>query len=517
MAEVKAGAAVTVSAPADVTISPRRGTHDGVLALEAGPAPDTSALGLALGAASLSLVADFDLLRATGASVTTLAAGAKPVTVKVDVKADESALLLLETDGGVFAWQYPERRVAKVPTGLGLGAVSGPSSTLIFQISPDAPQGLALGSKAVRNSPVWKWIVEKTVGVIRARVLKFVAGKLEDAVVHKIEGGLTEGVTSLADADPAQWNAKAAKVALRTSIGPPRVLLMVHGTFSTTAGSFGSLVSSAGGKAFLEKVRTNYDAVIGFDHKTLGKGVEENAMAMLQAIAPLLPQGATIDAIAYSRGGLVYRVFAETLLPKQRPDLKLGKAAFVGCTNGGTHLAEPDNWEALVDLYTNVTMAASRMVSLLAGGGALSPIVTGAIETIASFVKYMSVVGVTDRRVPGLADMEPNSTLVEALNGASPVGEAADYFAITSNFVAHIDAGKAITAELKQMLVDKVTNRLFATDNDLVVDTSSMISLGKRQIQLKPSHIFEFGDREDVYHTVYFASSEAVEQLQSWF
>ncbi len=97
-------------------------------------------------------------------------------------------------------------------------------------------------------------------------------------------------------------------------------------------------------------------------------------MQIMDALDRLgIPQGSSVDAVAHSRGGLVYRMLAEKVLANRRPDIKLGKAIFVGCTNGGTHLAEPENWAAMVDLYTNAIMAGARAIVGLAGGAMVSP------------------------------------------------------------------------------------------------------------------------------------------------
>ena len=101
-------------------------------------------------------------------------------------------------------------------------------------------------------------------------------------------------------------------------------------------------------------------ALIGFDHRTLAEGRKVTLKAILQALELLsLPKGSTINFTVASRGGLVYRTLAEQLLAA-RPDIKLGQAIFVACTNAGTHLAEPENWIAMIDLYTNVIMAGAR-------------------------------------------------------------------------------------------------------------------------------------------------------------
>ena len=53
--------------------------------------------------------------------------------------------------------------------------------------------------------------------------------------------------------------------------------------------------------------------------------------------------------IAYSRGGLIARSLIEHLLPTGGWGATVGRVVFVGCTNGGNALAEPDNWRRFAD------------------------------------------------------------------------------------------------------------------------------------------------------------------------
>ena len=517
MASVSVTGSVRVDAPEGVTVTPRVApATSAALGAAAGAAADHSVLAEGLRGAGFEVAADFDLH--VSAPARQLGAAAQPVRVRVDVKAKENAVLLLEAPGGVFAWSFPQDRHAK-PAGLGVApAARGLSAgTLVFNLTPSEHQdGVGISFKSLKGSPVWDWVVRKAGGAIRTRVLKFVIGKLEDFAVDRIEGGLKSGLTSLAHDDPRDWRVGGDAVPSLT--GAKKLLLMVHGTFSTTTGSYGGLAAGTAGPAFLKAARSRYDAVVGFDHRTLGQGVEQNARDIMQALAGL-PQGAHIDAVAYSRGGLVYRTFAEEILAAQRPDIRLGKCVFVGCTNGGTHLAEPDNWAAMVDLYTSIALAATKLLTRLAGPGAraVGMVVSELIRLLGKFVQYLSVVAITDRRVPGLADMEPDSQLVKRLNAATTGSERlADYFVITSNFVPKLDPDKGMTAELVEMLLDRITNRLFKTENDLVVDTRSMALLGGRQARLKETNVFNYGDVEDIYHTIYFGADRTAQQLSTW-
>ena len=518
MASVAVTSSVRVEASEGVRVTPRVAPAGAAaLGAAAGAPTDHSVLAQGLAAAEFQLAADFDVHVATTARG--LGAASRPVRVSVDVKAQENAVLLLEAPGGVYAWSFPEARRAK-PAGLGMAPTSGLSAaTLVFDLSPSGGQddeALGISFKGLKGSPIWDWVVGKAPGSLRARVLKFVIRKIEDYAVDKIEKRITTGLTSLAGDDPTRWRVGGDPAPALG--GAQKLLLMVHGTFSSTTGSYGSLTSGTDGPAFLNAARNRYDAVVGFDHRTLAQGVEQNATDMMKVLAAL-PQGAHVDAVAYSRGGLVYRTLAEELLAQQRPDIRLGKCVFVGCTNGGTHLAEPKNWAAMVDLYTSIGLAGVGFLTRFGGPGGLAVglVVGELIRLIGKFVQYLSVVAITDRRVPGLADMQPSSELVKRLNGANAGNERlAEYYVVTSNFVPKLDPEKGLTNELKQMLIDKVTNRLFKTDNDLVVDTESMAMFGGRQARLQETNVYNYGDIEDIYHTIYFGADNTAKQLSSW-
>ncbi len=516
MPDVHPAPGVRITVPEGMTVTPM-GSSGSALAAAAAAPSQPSPMDESLLAAGFHVVADVRMAR-TAAAAPGLGAAAAPPTVSVDVQAQESAILLLETGDGVFAWNYPQARRPQ-PAGLGMAA-SMPGATLVFSMAPPAAgDALAFGLGDI-FSPVLHWVMGEIDGV-RARVLKFFVGKAIDLVIDKVEGAAVTGLTSLAPDNPALWKPGGSPIAAPASTpsgGAPQVLLMVHGTFSNTTGSFGALTTTAEGRAFLAEARARYAAVWGFDHKTLAVGPDANASDMIVALQPLLPQGAVVDAVAYSRGGLVYRELAERLLPQVRPDVTLRKAVFVACTNGGTHLAEPKNWKALVDLYTNAAMAATRAITAAAGAPLAGVIAGVTIQLVAQFVQYLSVVAIGDQKVPGLAAMEPDpGAIVRALNGAAvPAAVRTAYHAITSNFVAKLDLAKGITKDLEEMITDGVTNQLFGDDNDLVVDTQFMTMLGSRGALLKPADVFAFGSGDSVCHTTYFAAPQTAQQLSGW-
>ncbi len=84
-----------------------------------------------------------------------------------------------------------------------------------------------------------------------------------------------------------------------TSDGP--WLLFLHGTLSSTWGSFGELWSKARDTQ-LTALRTAYgNRIIAFEHTTLTESPVQNA----RDLAALLPRRATLHVVSHSRGGLV--------------------------------------------------------------------------------------------------------------------------------------------------------------------------------------------------------------------
>ncbi|WP_084803267.1 CHAT domain-containing protein [Bradyrhizobium sp. NAS80.1] len=513
MAALEVANGIVIQSPDDVEVRVvqdgpvRRGLRRGAASQMSG----TDQLRRALSASDFTIAAEVEMVPTRPGTRALRRDPQTPTQIEVEVGPSERAMVLIEGAGGVYAWTYPQQ--AGQPSRQRAGA-----QVLVFPLTAGT-RGSARGvpTASGKRGPVLDWVSDKLIDPVRAYVLKFVARTAIDAATDYIEGDREEGIVTIAGLDPAAWTPVQSARPRLPQDRPLKILLMVHGTFSSTASGFAQLAGSESGHAFLSKANEHYDAVLGFDHKTLAATPRENAAALVAALQALgIPENSSIDAIAHSRGGLVYRV-AESLLADERPDIRLGKAIFVGCTNAGTHLAEPDNWAAMIDLYTNGIMAGVRAVSFLAGGAVLSPIVAQGIKTVGRFVQAFSEVAIDERGVPGLAAMRPTSDLVKELNGAAgPLEKLAAYYAITSNFVAQVAPGKGVTKEFADFIADRVTNRLFQLDNDLVVDTASMTSFGTRTSRLADDATFAFGNTDDVFHTTYFATEVVPSKLSKW-
>jgi CHAT domain-containing protein/pimeloyl-ACP methyl ester carboxylesterase len=78
------------------------------------------------------------------------------------------------------------------------------------------------------------------------------------------------------------------------------LLVMIHGTGSSTGGSFDALQGAS--PAYWRNFEDRYgDRVLAFEHRTLSESPAENALQLARA----LPEGARLHIVTHSRGGLV--------------------------------------------------------------------------------------------------------------------------------------------------------------------------------------------------------------------
>jgi hypothetical protein len=232
--------------------------------------------------------------------------------LSVQVADFEDAVVLLEQDG-VYSWLYPAEDKTEVQTATRRGPLVVPSrKTLVFDVQL-ASAGLGAARRHGVRGPIGDFIQETD----RAYVLKFVARVAVGQVMKFLERNTCRGLVVVESSDPTLWRRVEDLSAITLPLDrPARMLLFVHGTFSSTLGSFGALGAAEWGRSFLDTARREYDLVIGYDHPTLSDDPLENAtdlLARLERSRPAYPP--IIDAVSYSRGALVLRSLIEYLLP----------------------------------------------------------------------------------------------------------------------------------------------------------------------------------------------------------
>ena len=262
-----------------------------------------------------------------------------------------------------------------------------------------------------------------------------------------------------------------------------KFLLLVHGTGSSTLGSF---VEMKGSEEWNEMVNGYGESnILALQHRTLTCSPLENVFAALQT----LPDSITLDLLTHSRGGLVADLFArfssypegfgkeeKIVLEKSERtgDLKtieniaallrdksinIERVVRVACPANGTTLASKR-----LDMLLNV------IINLLGAsiGSVTNPIFIAFKELVMAAIETKDDVSV----LPGLESMNPDSPFIKVLNYQGTKMEIKSHLIVV--------AGSSELSLSFKSLVVLVGKFFFMGKNDLVVDTASMEFGAKR-------------------------------------
>jgi hypothetical protein len=508
---------------------PRAGRPMGPIPMPATPTEESAEVrGIldALAGADLSLVEPLEWQPRLEATPPTgrRRAGAPAVapqttSVEIDINEDEQAVMLLEQDG-FYSWVLPSATQPATPAvGARRGEVVPRKQTqFLIEVRPEALPG---------TQPRRGFVQDFIYGKVKAWVFRFAAKAGVQLGVKLLERHVKEGPVLINSAtDPAAWlrPADLSKVRLPKDRAA-RLLLMVHGTFSSTAGAFSALCVTPWGQEFLKAALEYYDLVLGYDHRTLSEDPYSNATDLFECLTTLDARYPPhIDAVCHSRGGLVLRSLVEAILPvagKWRAET--GKCIFVAATNCGTLLAEPSNWQTLLDLYTNLAAATARALAFFPQTAAAGLVLKETVSTISALVKALASAALGADGIPGLAAMEPDGKFVTEINKTQPGQKGpADslYYVVESDFEARLLPGgdsepKEFPKRLVSLLADNLIDQLMREANDLVVNTRSMAAIDVAAGNFVKDQL-DFGKNSAVYHTNYFTRSEVAGALVRW-
>jgi hypothetical protein len=274
-----------------------------------------------------------------------------------------------------------------------------------------------------------------------------------------------------------------------------RVLLFVHGIFSSTQGAFSELGDPASKSTMCELVKTYSGRVFGYDHWTISKTPLENALNLLDAI----PEGANwdIDVVCHSRGGLVVRSLLSVIrdgAALANEDLRLvtkkragkirnvGKVFFVAAANQGSPLADLDE---IRDFLNLAAFLASKTECF-----ALD-VVIGLARAVVS----------ASFDLPSVEALSSKSTLVQDLNRNVTLMANANIFGVRADF----DHAQSVLLE-GGVLLDKLLMRV---DNDLVVPYAGVAAPNPN---IAKERLLQFGNPEKkqglVWHTEFFEQQD---------
>lgn len=323
------------------------------------------------------------------------------------------------------------------------------------------PAPAPLSGLTLARQSGWDWIVQATVN----------AGALmTQAMIDKIEAhhqperllALRHGYGQTAT--PAELGAARGR----------KVLLLVHGVFSSTQGAFGDLD--------LQPLLERYEGrVFGYDHWTIGRTPQQNAMNLLHRLPP--NAGWEVDILCHSRGGLVVRSLltdgmADIVRARAGRIAKVGKVMFVAAANQGSPLASPDE----IKHFLNV----AALLASFSGSMAL--------DLVIGLARMVVSLGFAQPSVQALAS---DSALIELLNRSGTLLTSASHFYARANF----DYGDSVLEHAGSLL----SNVLIDSANDMVVPYGSVLLPNAAP---DDAHMLSFGSAEQkqttVWHTDFF-------------
>lgn len=305
-------------------------------------------------------------------------------------------------------------------------------------------------------------------------------------------------------------------------------LLMLHGTASSTAGSFGGLAQANGGQRW-KQLQAYYGArMLALEHRTLSVHPLQNALDAVEA----LPGGARLHLLSHSRGGLIGELLARSSggrhgfdpdelalftditaatdpalavllrrLDEALRDRRIVVERFVrvACPARGTTLVSA----RLRDWLTVVCNLVARLLKTATSAGLTAlgapPVAHDIAGCFFDLLKAVTLEVVRIDDIPGLHAMDPASPFIRGLiNG--PYARSADRLAIISGDTE----GSGVFGRLKTFAVD----RFFQHDNDLVVDTPSMTGGARREGPVRHA-----ARGPETTHFSYFRESPTAERI----
>jgi pimeloyl-ACP methyl ester carboxylesterase/tetratricopeptide (TPR) repeat protein len=494
----------TAAAPATrpSAIKPARDTSP-VFQFEGMPAPTAGASAL-----------QFHEVKATvKASFTPGTARAIGPTQKVTVLAND--IIEIEFDGGVRLWMsgedYKQQFLKGTSRDIGTaGPVAPPAALQVL------PSGMA------SRGPIG-WVV---------KALRVFGIDLGEKTAQKIATGVDTKVS------PKRPGVGLYACGIRYDtffLGAPQpswgkdgrpILLFLHGTASSTWGSFGDLWSPARAAERTALAKEYEDRVAAFEHASLSQSPIENARDLVKA----LPKGAKLHVVSHSRGGLV----GELLCRANRVggvafDASEMEAYGAALDARAKELKEPSakdrhlaalkelndllrQREIVVERFVRVacpalgtTLASRRLDRWLSVIGSVcsaalpdTPL-SDWLSDIGDFIGSVISEKTDPATLPGLEAMMPDSGTIRLINW--PAAEVGGTLTVIAGDIAP-DAWWA-------KLLVWVTDRFYDGEHDLVVNTASMSGGAKRN---EPA-LLSFHQGASVNHFNYFQNADSAGRL----
>lgn len=390
----------------------------------------------------------------------------EPPSIYMNFRARErgsGAVALTLDEAGLATWHLP-----RVPP----GASESEPTEFSFSIPH-------IGSEGTETRSLLGWLGRKFVAVVTFQLLEGTTDRLVAEILSRAESRFFREALLRFEPQSGVFRPAMPGPGRRpsTTARDVKTLMLVHGTISSTQVAFQDLLQDAVFRAVVCK----YDAVLGFDHKTLSKSPGQNGSELADALDVHFG-GARheMNILSHSRGGLVARAMLESSANRQ----PVNRLLMYGTPNDGTPLALGRN----IVRYLNVLQILFSLAGLAA-----TPVscIFGALKLLAHGIW----------RIPGLIAQSPHSRFLRQLNDFP--NAKVDYAYCRADFVPDSHVRRVLHWTATQGLMDGL-----ASDAIVPYDSVSKASPGQSIRALTDFHGGE------VHHNNFFSRPETRTDLQ---
>ncbi|MCG8696580.1 MAG: amidohydrolase family protein [Bacteroidales bacterium] len=282
-----------------------------------------------------------------------------------------------------------------------------------------------------------------------------------------------------------------------------KTLLLIHGTFSDTEGSYGDLYGEKG--TWLKDVTNpdlpkHYEQVLAFDHPTFFEGAAENIDALYKwldkvAIANFKQE---VDLLGSSQGGLLVQYLAN--LDNLR--IPVGKAVLIASANGVEYLTDAQFVEKFFTLLKHLFKFTGQK----------------GLQIISSIVQHSAEFVL---KQPGMQIMTPGNPQLNNIINNTPYREETIYWPIIDDFNdSCVHAKNPFILFLKRKAanaVDRITQLLLGKYNDWVVNTKNQFLIPAKYCAIPNYNPSKFRDHMiSAIHGTCLKTKEAIDTLNNF-
>ncbi|WMN06053.1 alpha/beta fold hydrolase [Marivirga arenosa] len=265
-----------------------------------------------------------------------------------------------------------------------------------------------------------------------------------------------------------------------------KTLLLLHGTFASTKGSFGEVYDWL--HDFLKE--GNYEQVIAFDHPTFFWDAEGNIKKMFSMLNDLDIQAfdQEVDVIGTSQGGLL----AQFLANYGQDSIRVGKVALVASGNGVGYLTFAEGMAFGFKMLKKVM----RKIGIGAPVVFISALLQHSFEWVI--------------KQPGMEVMKPGSEALNKIIYNTPIRESTRYLPVAGNY-----ENNGWGARKLELGIDKILSE----HNDWVISTKNQFSLPSQYVAIEGYNPAKYKKYmiDDALHGRLIEKQDCKDKIESFF